>query len=503
MPARTGKQYVEALDAAQNNVWIHGEKVEKVSEHPAFRNVVRSMADLYDLQHKPELKDTMTYVSPDTGDRVGMSFLTPRTQEDLAKRRQMMKIWADHTGGMMGRTPDYLNASIMAFANASDFFAQDDPIFGENIKNYYRYVRENDLCLTHTLIHPQANRSKNAARQNDPYLSARIVERNAKGLVIRGCRLLATLGGITDEIVVFPSTVNKTTAEDDPYAVAFALPNNTPGLKFLCRESFDYGKNQWDHPLGSRFDESDAIVVFDDVLVPWDRVFIAGNNELCNRAYMETNAVVHMAHQVVIKNVAKTEFVLGVILRLIDAIGISQFQHVQEKAAEVIVALEAMKAFLTAAEANASVDAYGVMLPDFAPLNAARNWYPKVYPRLAEIIRQLGASGLMAIPTQDDFQHPEIGEYLHKYTQGANIDGYERVQLFRLAWDIAISAFGNRQVLYEYFFFGDPVRMAGALYNSYNKQPYMDKVSQFLARTGSAALQETEGHSAAWSNPIL
>src|SRR5690606_29957549 len=145
-------------------------------------------------------------------------------------------------------------------------------------------------------------------------------------------RLLATLGGITDELVVFPSTVNKMKSEEDPYAFAFAIPNNTPGLKFLCRESFDYGRSPWDHPLGARFEESDAIVVFEDVLVPWERVFICENSDICNRAYRETNAVVHMAHQVVAKNVAKTEFTLGVILSIMEAIGIEGFQHVKEKA---------------------------------------------------------------------------------------------------------------------------------------------------------------------------
>ncbi|EGL83113.1 4-hydroxyphenylacetate 3-monooxygenase, oxygenase subunit [Caldalkalibacillus thermarum TA2.A1] len=485
MPARTGKEYIEGLKKAKNNVWIHGEKVEDVTEHPAFKNVVNSVAELYDLQYeKPE---KMLYTSPTTGDQVGLSFIQPKTKEDLIRRREMIMEWARYTGGMMGRSPDYLNTSIMAFGSAESFFAQADPMFGKNARNYYEYVRENDISLTHTLIHPQVNRSKIQAEQKDPYLSARIVEKNADGIVIRGCRLLATLGGITDEIVVFPSTINKMQSADDPYAIAFAIPNNTPGLKFLCRESFDYGRSKWDHPLGARFEESDAIVVFDDVLVPWERVFICENSDICNRAYRETNAVVHMAHQVVAKNVAKTEFTLGVILSIIDAIGIERFQHVKEKAYEVMSILETMRSHLYRAEENAQLDQYGVMTPDFIPLDTARNWYPRMYPRIVEIIRILGASGLMAIPTEADFNNEEIGELIHRYTQGANIDGYERVQLFRLAWDICISAFGNRQVLYEYYFFGDPVRMSNAFYDHYNKDPYKEMVKEFLERTKSSA----------------
>ncbi|PWI57487.1 4-hydroxyphenylacetate 3-monooxygenase, oxygenase component [Sulfoacidibacillus thermotolerans] len=481
MPARTGQQYVDALNQAQNNVWVNGEKVEKVSEHPAFRNIVQSMRHLYDLQY--EKSEKMLYTSPSTGDLVGLSFIAPKSKEDLRRRREMIYEWASFSGGMMGRSPDYLNTSVMSFGTAASFFAQDNPMFGENVRNYYEYCRENDLSLTHTLIHPQANRSKNQSNQKDPYLSARIVEKNADGILVRGARLLATLGGVTDEVIVFPSTLNKATGEDDPYALAFAIPNNTPGLKFICREPFDYGKSHWDHPMGSRFDESDAIMVFDDVLVPWDRVFIAGNHDLCNRTYFETNAVMHMTHQVVTKNMAKTEFVLGIVLSIIDAINISQFQHVKEKATEVMLTLEIMKALLHQSEANAKIDQYGNMTPDFAPLNTARNWYPKVYQRLTEIIRILGSSGLMAIPTEADFASLEIGDLMRKYNQGAAIDGYDRVQLYRLAWDVSMSAFGTRQMLYEYYFFGDPVRMASAYYDWYNKEPYKVKIQNFLKRT--------------------
>lgn len=487
MPARNGQKFLEALTKAKNNVWIHGEKVENVPEHPAFRNIVQSMVNLYDLQF--EKPDKMLYKSPTTGDQVGLSFITPKTKEDLARRREMMTEWSRHSGGMMGRSPDYLNTSIMAFGTAASFFAQDDPMFAENVRNYYEYCRENDISLTHTLIHPQVNRAKNQANQKDPYLSARIVEKNSEGIVIRGCRLLATLGGVTDECVVFPSTINKATSEDDPYAFAFAIPNNTPGVKFICRESFDYGRNHWDHPMGSRFDESDAIMVFDDVLVPWDRVFIAGNHDIANRTYSETNAVIHMSHQVVTKNVVKTEFILGIVLSIIDAINISQFQHVKEKASEIMLTLEIMKSLLYQSEANAKIDRYGNMTPDFAPLNTARNWFPKIYQRLTEIIRILGSSGLMAIPTQADFQSPEIGELMHKYTQGAAIDGYERVQLFRLAWDVSMSAFGTRQMLYEYYFFGDPVRMAQAYYDWYEKDKYKEMVQEFLNRTNPVVKQ--------------
>ena len=490
MGAKTGKEYIDRVDQARANVWINGKQVTgKISEHDAFKGVMQSQAELYDLQHIREKREYMTYTSPSSGERVGTSFIQPKTKDDLVIRRKMMQEWAVYTGGMMGRSPDYINVGIMAYGAAADMFGMQEAQYKENMIRYYEYCRENDLSLTHTLIQPQVNRGVSASKLNDPYIAARIKEKTDDGVVIKGARLLATQGGITDEIMVFPSTLLKQGEEENPYAYAFSIPNNTPGLKFICRESFDYGKSSFDHPLGSRFEEMDTIVVFDDVVVPWDRVFALGDVNICNQAYNESNAVVHMTHQVVSKNIAKTEFVLGILELMAETINISQYQHIQEKISEVIIALETLKAYVAASEANAKLDKWGIMTPDFAPLNAARNYFPKIYPRFTEIMQLMGASGLMAIPSEEDFQS-DLRPDLDKYLQSANGDAYNRVKLYRLAWDVCMSAFGSRQTLYERFFFGDPVRMASALYSGYDKQKYVDRVKEFLER--SEELQKTK-----------
>ena len=247
----------------------------------------------------------------------------------------------------------------MAMAGAADWFAQADPQYGSNIRNYYEHVREHDLLLTHTLITPQANRSKAVSQQADPFLAARIVEENDNGVVIRGARMLATIGPIADELVVMPSTVIRGGADDAPYAFALAIPTDTAGLRFLCRESFDLGRSSFDHPLASRYEEIDAIVIFDDVLVPYERCFVLRNPELCNGIYSETSAAAHMTHQVVTRTQAKTEYMLGLVSLLTEAIGIEGFQHVQEKTSEVIIAVEIVKALLRAAEADAAREPVG------------------------------------------------------------------------------------------------------------------------------------------------
>lgn len=486
MGARTGQDYIDRLGASRPEVLVGGERLRGgIPEHPAFRNVVRSYAALYDLQLEPERRDVMTFALPDGG-RAGTSFLVPRTAEDLVRRRTMMKVWADHSGGFLGRTGDYLNSAVMALGQAEPWFAAADPAFGENIRRYYELVRDQDLLLTHTLIPPQANRAVAGSQQMGGALAARIVAQDDRGIVVRGARLLATIGPIADELLVFPSTVLRGRPEDEPYSYAFAIPCATKGLRFICREPMDQGQSHFDHPLGSRFEEMDAVVVFDDVRVPFERCFVLGHPELCNSFYTETSASAHMTHQVVTRTTAKTEFMLGLVAKLAEAIGIEGFGHIQEDIAEVIIDLEILRALLRSAEADAELNRFGVMTPRWDPLNAARNWYPKAYQRLPQILRKFGASGLMALPTEADVEGEAAGD-VAAYLQSATLSGPERVRLFRLAWDAAISAFAGRQELYEYYFFGDPVRMASALVTSYDLEPYRERVDELLRRDRAAA----------------
>ena len=479
MGARNGRQFLERLDSTSREIWYGDQKVTgAVSSHPAFRGVAKSMAALYDMQLKPGM-EFMTYRSPKSGEPVGASFMQPRTREELAQRTRMMRAWAEYSGGMMGRTADYLNSSVMAMAAAKDFFGKEGRDYAANIESYYEYVRENDLVLTHTLIHPQSNRSVGPSKQADPFIAARVVEKKAEGVVIRGARMLATLP-IADEIMVFPSTVIRSGQDDTPYSIAFALPVGAKGLKFVCRESFA-SDSVYDHPLASRFDEQDAVVVFDDVLVPWERVFILEDPEKANKVNEATNAVVFMAHQSTVREAVKAEFFAGLVTLVAETIGADQFPQVQERITEVLLTAESMKAFLAAGEANARPNRWGLMTPDYVPLNSARNLWPRVAPTFSAIMKQLGASGLMAIPPAEILNSSEKGD-VDRYFQAKLADGEERIRLFKLAWDASGSSFGGRQDLYERFFFGDPVRMASAYYAWYDKEPYKQRVKELLHR---------------------
>ena len=479
MGARSGNNYLSSLKKLGAEIFLGGERVTDVTTHPAMRNCARSLASLYDMQI--EHPEAMTFRTDDGG-RAGLSFFQPKTPDDLRKRSRMMKAWADFSGGFMGRTPDYLNASIAAMAAAHEFFADSDPRFGENIQSYYRNARDRDWCATHTLVNPRASRAQGWAGNTDANLALRLVEKTRGGIIVSGCRMLATLAPFSEELLVFPSTVLKSDASAEPYALAFAINSNAAGLRFICRESYGQSRSKFDAPLAARFEEMDCVVIFDNVLVPWERVFLCGDVARCNALYGGTGAVVHMMHQVVVKNVAKSEFLLGLAARIAQASDAMPLQHTRERLAEMIETTETMRACLRAAEADAAVDKWGVCAPARAPLDTARNLFPRLYPRMVEIIQLASSSSLMATPQDADFANPAIRGDIDRYFAAADADAHERVALYRLAADAATSAFAGRQVLYERFFFGDPIRMASALVDNTDWKPLVDRVKAFLAR---------------------
>lgn len=481
MGIRTGQQFLDKLNSMRPHLVIDGEVVsENLTEHPAFRGLARTYGHLFDLQHDPQYQSVLTYPSPTTGDPVNASFLVPRTKEDLGRRRGAMSVWAQYSNGFLGRTGDYMNSALTALASAKKFFAGADPVFGERVEAYYEMAREQDLLATHTLIPPQANRSVSGSEQLGGQLAARVVEERDDGVVIRGARMLATIAPIADELLVFPSTLLRATPEDAPYSFAFAIQNDAPGLRYLCRAGLHHGGGRHDEPLASRFEEVDAVVVFDDVFVPDERVFMLGHPELCNQWYSDTGAGALMTHQVVTRTLAKSEFFLGLASEIAASIGIDGFQHIQEDLAELIRNVEIGRAFVVASEAQAELSDDGVMLPHWPTLNAARNWYPKASQRYPEIIRKFCASGLMALPGEADLGVAR--EDIEMYLQGKSLTGPERLRLFKLALDASVSGFAGRQSLYEYFFFGDPVRMAGALVNGYDREPLRARVRELLQR---------------------
>ncbi len=485
MGIRTGEELLQSLRDGRQ-LFIDGERVEDVTTDRRFAAAAQSLAQLYDMQHDPALIDRMTFRSPVGGDRVGLSFIEPRSVEDLIRRRDMVKIWMDATCGMFGRSPDFMNIFFTGVASAADEFGKNDSRFAENVRTYHSRIRENDVCLTHTLVNPQVDRSRPVEKQ-DKDLAAKIVKETDAGIVIRGARMVSTLCAYAHDLLVLPSTYLANSKEAEPYAFGFSVKVNAPGLRFICRPSVIHqnAASPMDYPLSARFDETDAMVIFDDVLVPWERVFIHRDPELCNGLYNRTGIMPQIMHQFSTKNLAKAEFMMGLAFAIAKSTNIDQHLHVQGMLAELIQYAEFCRACLRASEADAAPGPAGVMTPAAMPLWTVRMMFPKMFVRMCEIIQILGAGGLVAVPSYAELAGPAAGD-VATYFQAANADAATRIKLFRLAFDAAVSSFSGRQQLYERYYSGDPVRLAGTLYGLYDKDTHIDRIV--------AILDELEAH---------
>jgi len=481
MPARTGRQYLEGLRSQEREVWLGGKRIDDVTTHPALASGARAIASLYDMQCEPQLKEIMTYRSPTTGHPVGLSFIIPRTPDDLVRRREMMLRWARATCGMMGRSPDFMNVTFAAWAAAGDYFARGRPQFGDNMRRYYEHIRDNDLVLTHALINLQRSRTASGLYNLEEGTALHCVRETDAGVIVRGARILATLGPFADEIAVYSPRVPLHTDGHNPFALSFAIPCGTKGLRFLCRDSFDQGRSRFDYPLSSRFDEMDCVVFFDNVLVPWERVFLLGDVDLLNRTGIETNFSAHSAHQGAVKNLAKCEFVLGVALLMTETLGNAHVPHSEAYIGELMLTTSLMKACIRGAEADAKLDRWGVMCPDAVMIESTRNLFMTAYPRMIEILQLLGSSSFMITPSKTDLDGP-LSRDIDRYLATDKSTAHDRVRLFRLASDLAISSFGSRQVLYERFYASDPLSRARALAAIYPKSEAMQRVLDFLKR---------------------
>jgi anthranilate 3-monooxygenase (FAD) / 4-hydroxyphenylacetate 3-monooxygenase len=383
----------------------------------------------------------------------------------------------------MGRAPDFLNTTVMALAEEPGVFARLGDRYAENVKRYYEYVRDDDLFLTHALITPQTDRSKSSAEQTEEFLHMGVVTESDEGLVVRGARMLATLAPMADELLVY--NLPGLRAGDERHAAVFAVPIETPGLRLISREPYDDGsRNTFDHPLSAHFEEADSLVVFDDVLVPWDRVFLHGDVALANAMYGETNLRQHTGHQTGVRGLVKMQFATGVAMKLAQSVKIDSFLHVQQKLGEAIAATEICRSLLTAAEVEYETGSSGSLRPRFNPLQTLRLHLSASYPKVIETLQTLGAGGLLMMPSAADFASPIVGD-IEKYFQGADgLAATDRVRLYKLAWDLCGDGFGQRALQYERYYAGDPVRLLAMNYKDYDKTESFALVDHALDLSG-------------------
>jgi 4-hydroxyphenylacetate 3-monooxygenase oxygenase component len=477
MAVRNGTQFIEGLRQAPREVWVAGRRVTDVTAAPVFQRPVACIAQLYDLQ--AQHADVMTYECEDG--RAGTSFMIPRSHADLKRRRAAMTIWAEATFGMVGRSPDYLNTVLMTWAEGAEFFGKRGEQFARNVRDYYRHCRARDLFLTHAIVNPQSDRSKGSHQQDEAFVHLGVVDENKDGLIVRGAKMLATHGPTADELLVYPQPGLR--EGEERYVLAFGIPTSTPGLRFICREPFDDGTQPtFDHPLGARFEEPDAVCVFDDVLIPWDRVFLYNEVPMGNALFAQASIRNHTGHQTAIRGLAKCQLLTGIAIAMTRAVKSDAFLHVQEQLGELLSYLQLIEAAILMSERHAEPTGRGALRPAYAPLQALRYQLPKMYERMVQVVQVLSAGGLLISPTEADLRS-EIGPDIARYYRGAGVDAESRIALAKLAWDATGTQFGQRMLQYERYYAGDPVRVGAGYYLDHDVAPLIATVQRALKGT--------------------
>lgn len=461
---RSGKDYLSKLKD-DRSIYINGERVRDVTTHHAFHNVAASMAGLFDFANDPLNRELMTF---DSGSgRANRIWQLPASYADLVERRKALETWASLHAGFMGRAPDHVASCISGLYMGLDVFKAYDPARANALEAYYRYARDNDLYLTYVIINPQADRSKGASEQADPFLTAGVVDRDAGGITIRGAKMLATGGVVADE--VFVTTIQPMRPGEERYAMTFAIPMGTKGLKMLSRKSYEAAAGAvFDNPLSSRFDENDSVLHFDDVKVPWDRVFVESNVEMCQKQFHATPCHVYQNYQAMVRLSVKLRFLTGLGHRIADINGVTQFPQVREMLGQLAAEAGMVDALVTAMEAKGKqIGAY--FIPDRHTLYTAQVLTQQLYSKVVNTLRELAGGGMIMLPSSTaDFANPEIAALIGKTQQSPTANSHDRVKFYKLAWDAVGSEFGSRHQQYEMFYAGATFVTKGHSYRTYD-----------------------------------
>jgi 4-hydroxyphenylacetate 3-monooxygenase len=450
---RSGAEFLRSLDDGRQ-VFLDGERVGRVTEHPAFREAARRIANLFDIAAAPELRERMTFPSPKTGAPVWRAWQIPRSHADLKARRLFSERWAEATFGLMGRTPDHVGGFFTGFAATPGVFAAGGQQFADNLVRFYEELRDRHLYASYAIVPPQIDRSKAAHKQSDPTLYAGVVKERDDGIVIAGAQQLATAALFSDYLHL--ACIHPLQPGDENYANALAVPINAPGLKLYPRRPFARpGMNAFDYPLTSRFDEADCFCVFDNVFVPWERVFVYRNLAISRDQWWKTPAHLYGNHQAQCRYATKLRFMMGIAKRMNEMTGNDANPAVAIQMGELAAIVTIIESMLQAHETTATIDADGVLWPSAATLYSVMALQSELNGRMLETIRELAGAAMITLPSSaEDFANPETAKDIARYMQSGAADAKTRVAVMRLAWDFLGSEFGSRHAQYEKFYGG-------------------------------------------------
>ena len=475
---KTGQDHLDSLRDGRS-VYLDGQLVGDVVDHPAYRNAIRTTAALYDFQAAPENLELMTFESP-TGARINRSWQLPESYEELVRRRLAMEAWAEQTNGFLGRSPDHVASSLCGMMMRIDLFQAHGEERGKALASYFEYVRDSDQFVTYVVVSPQADRSKGVAAQAEEFLTAGICDEDTQGITIKGAKMLGTSCIMANEVLL--GTIQPMMPGEEKYAFSAAVPLGAKGVKLLSRKSYEAAAvSEFDNPLSYRFDENDAVVYFDEVKVPWERVFVHRDPAMCRAQFHETPAHVFHNYQAQVRLMVKLRFLVGMARKIAETTNVISYPQVVESLGNLAGQAGLIEGMVHGMEAKGGyVGKYYV--PDRHLMYASQVQAQQMYPEVIQALRQLTGGGVIMMPSAaTDFTSSETAGYIEKTQQSPVMSSKDRVKLFKLAWDAIGSEFGSRHTQYEMFYAGAQFAVRNHSFRTYDWEKATGMVDHFMS----------------------
>jgi 4-hydroxyphenylacetate 3-monooxygenase len=475
---KSGREYLESIRDGRV-IYIAEELVEDATSHPAFRNGARTYAALYDLKAQSELRELMSY--DEDGERYSMHFLRPRTREDLIRRTRAHEVIADFGCGVLGRSPDAVAGSITGISMKPEILDQPGGDKGHLLR-IWQQMRHEDEFVTYAVLPPQGGRDPKFYQGSGRQVPAlRVTKETDAGVVLNGMKMLATGAAFANEVLI--GNILPLAPDQVKESVTAVIPLNLKGTTLWARKSFEREvHNSFDYPLTARYDESDCMLVFQDVFVPWERVFVHDNPELARAVLVQTPAHVMANHQCNVRFRSKLRFLLGIASLVTQSTGARDVPVVRETLGRFAAGEAGFSAMIDAQHmACESID-NGYMLYNRRYMYAAIHWAMENHSVLCDQIRELMGGGMFQFPASESvLNNPALKAVFEEYWTTPKESAIDRLKLFKLAWDMIGSEWASRAASYEKFFVGPAFSVRNYNYVNCPWDGYQKIVRDFMA----------------------
>ncbi|HSZ90749.1 MAG TPA: 4-hydroxyphenylacetate 3-hydroxylase family protein [Acetobacteraceae bacterium] len=460
---RTGQQYKDSIRDGRQ-VWINGERVRDIASHPMFKPLVDIRARIHDMAHEAEHASVMAYRNAG-GDTCAVGTKLPLTQTDWYAKRDAVNAVLDEVGGIVTRVGDETVGEMWSLYDGQDVLNEVDPQFSTNIRSHVERVVREDPFHVSANTDPKGDRSKRPQDQ-DPDMLLHVVKETDAGIVVRGAKY-ETAAAYANQAFTKPTIANWGDSQLSDYAVGFISNLGAPNLKFICRTGFAGRAPLEDYPLSNRFDEVDTLLVFDNVLIPWEDVLFYRHTKAAT--FIRATLHRYSAFAFVQRNVKLADFMIGAALFNARQTGLDHQQAVQEKLAQLACYREGINAHLTAAIACAKRSPAGLLMPDQSLLMTGRVLASSQLHNMMHIARELCGGQICVTPDAAAFRDPETSPWLQKYySVNENWQAEDRRKLLAFARDLLNSDYAGHRLTFQLFAQSPPYANLAAVYRNFD-----------------------------------